>query len=143
VDLREDLNVAEHATNQRAFRDCDVSEPFFRLYTLIVAMELAVKNKMTTFAHGHDFSMLIPQALPTLPSGLQSQLTVLDASLRVLICTFHGSRAPVNPAFYPGIRYLRHEKDGFTGDSSDASILQALRDAEQLANELKRAGIAI
>ena len=132
-----------HSTNQRAFRDGDINEPFYRLYTLLVAIEIALKDRLPHFAHGHELAALVPQVIPLVPSGLQSQLTALDTSLRALICTFHGARVQVNPAVYPGIRYLRHVKDGFAGDSSDADIAQALSDCRQLVEELKLAGVTL
>jgi hypothetical protein len=133
----------QHATNQRAFRDCDSKEPFFRLYTLLVATEIAMKNRLPTFEHGHDLASLIPKAVTGMSAGLQAQLTSLDAALRALICTHRGARSGLNPTQYPGLRYLRHEKDGFVGDSSEAAIAQALRDAEQLVEELRRVGVTL
>ncbi len=55
--------------------------------------------------------------IPTMSAGLQTELTNLDAALRALVCTYRGSAAPVNPAKYPDIRYIRHEKDGFVGEA--------------------------
>jgi len=93
---------------------------------------------------GHDLEKLVPLALPNVPSGLQAQLTSLGKALRLLICTFQGKATPVNPANYPGIRYLRHATDGHVGQSTrNADIVQALNDEKQLIAELKRAGVQV
>lgn len=59
-DLMEHQAVPAHSTNQRAFRDGDMNEPFFRLYTLLVAIEIALKDRLPQFTHGHDLSTLVP-----------------------------------------------------------------------------------
>jgi len=132
-----------HTTNQAAFRDCDANNPCFRLYTLLVAIEFALNDALATFPHGHDLARLVPQVVTTMPSGLQAQLTSLDGALRSLVCTFRGRPAPVDPANYPGIRYLRHANDGHVGHTTDADVVQALNDARQLVNELRSAGVQV
>jgi hypothetical protein len=108
-----------------------------------VAIELALKNASPTFDHGHDLSILINKVVPAPSSGLQAQLTTLQRALGALICTNRGARTPVNPAMYTGIRYVRHEKDGFVGDTTEALLKQALADAEQLIAELRRSGVHV
>jgi len=132
-----------HVTNRAAFRDCDATDPCFRLYTLLVAIELALKDALVTFPNGHDLARLVSQGMPSIPSGLQAQLTSLDSSLRLLICTDRGSAIPLNPAKYPGIRYLRHANDGHVGGTQNADVIQALRDAKQLVTELRSAGVQV
>ena len=78
-----------------------------------------------------------------MPNGLQAQLTSLDQTLRLLVCTFKGNPAPVDPANYPGIRYLRHATDGHVGNTTNADVLQALNDAKQLVIELRSAGVQV
>jgi hypothetical protein len=132
-----------HTTNRAAFRDCDASNPCFRLYTLLVAIEFALKDSLATFPNGHDLTKLVPQVVTEMPNGLQAQLTSLDGSLRLLICTYKGSPVPVTAANYPTMRYLRHASDGHMGQTKDADIVQALNDAQQLLIELKRAGVEV
>ena len=105
-------------------------------------MELALKDRHTKFPHGHDLSVLT-QSTVTVASGLQAQLTTLERLLKALYCTHRGARTPLDPAQYPSLRYLRHEKDGFLGDSSDADIRAALVAAEQLVKELANAGVSV
>lgn len=76
-------------------------------------------------------------------ANLQAALNAFEGSLKALCCTYKGNNAPIDPKNYPGLRYLRSAKDGFAGGSPDADVLQALNDAEQLVDELKRIGIVI
>ena len=132
-----------HTTNQRAFRDCDVSVPFLRLYTLLVAVELALKDRAPAHGSGHDLQKLAHLAGIQMSPGLSAQLTALARSMGVLVCTSQqGTRTPVNSASYPGLRYLRHEAD-FPGDSKPADIGGALNAARQLIDELRLVGVQL
>jgi hypothetical protein len=132
-----------HTTNRSAFRDCDASEPSFRLYTLLVAIELALKDKISPFRSGHDLHRLAGFAVTPMSPGLSTQLTGLTACLGVLLCTsLQGLQVPIDPANYPGLRYIRHDRD-FPGASSETSVKQALDTARQLVQELRLAGVEI
>jgi hypothetical protein len=132
-----------HTTNLRAFRDCDAQEPFFRLYTLLVAVELVLKDRAPAHSGGHDLQRLAQRALTPIPAGLSVQLTALAKSLGVLVCTsLKGSRVPLDPAKFPELRYLRHEAD-FPGDTKSTEIIDALNAAQQLVKELKLAGVSL
>src|SRR4051812_19389412 len=118
-----------HTTNRNAFRDCNVTQPFFRLYTYLVAIELTLKDLLPAFVGNHDIEQLAQRNFSSMPSGLQAQLVTVFSSLRVLACTApDGTRATVRPNKYPDLRYLRHEQDGFVGDSKSSDIEQALKD---------------
>jgi hypothetical protein len=132
-----------HATNRAAFRDANASEPLFRLYTLLVAAELALKDAAGAYPHKHDLSLLAALHFGTVPSGLSAQLTALDKALGALACTFHNAPAPVDPKQYRGLRYLRLARDGFIGGSTDADVNQALADARAFVAELGKAGVAV
>lgn len=130
-----------HATNIRAFRDCNSAEPFFRLYTLLVAIELALKDVCTPHVGGHDLHRIVQRAFPAVSAGLSAQLTTLQRTLGILVCTdLRGSRSSVDPTKYPDLRYLRHEVD-YPGDSKPTDILDALDAARQVVRELKTAGV--
>jgi hypothetical protein len=49
----------------------------------------------------------------------------------------------VAPANYPGLRYVRHAQDGFSPGTTREELAQALRDAQQLVDELKKVGLAV
>ncbi|MDI1447232.1 hypothetical protein [Polyangium sp. 6x1] len=133
-----------HTTNRRAFRDADVSEPLFRLYTLLVATELALKDALGTYAMTHDLESLAKQHLGAgLSSALEAQLTALQTSLGALVCTHRGVQSPVDPTKYPGLRYLQLHADGFAGGSQTADVVQALNDAMVLIEELRLAGVIL
>jgi hypothetical protein len=138
-----------HTTNRKAFgrrdeRDGrDGDEPLLRLYTLLVALELTLKDRAGSYPLSHDIDALVQPLITPEAANLQATLNAFMGSLSALRCTFNGQDAPVHPKKYPGLRYLRFAKDGFAGGSRDAAVMQALRDAEQLVDELKRIGIQI
>lgn len=126
-----------HTINRCAFRDCDASEPSFRLYTLLVAIELALKDRLSPYKSGHDLHRLAGFAVSPMPAGLSAQLTGLTACLGSLLCTsLQGTQVPVDPANYPVIRYVRHDKD-FPGSTTENLVQQALAAARQLVQELR------
>ena len=130
-----------HTTNRTAFLQCDATEPLFRLYTLLVAVELALKDHTGAFGHAHDIDAL---ALPLVSSNLQGVLNALEGTLKKLRCTHkNGTGVHTNLKKYPDLRYLRLTKDGFADGSHEADIMAALADAKQLVNELKLAGVHI
>ena len=133
-----------HTTNRRAFRDADATEPLFRLYTLLVATELALKDALGQYSLTHDFEKLAKQHFgAAISSTLDAQLATLQKSLSALICTFKGVGAPLDPAKYPGLRYLRLDADGSVGGTADADVVQALADATQLVEELRMIGVTL
>jgi hypothetical protein len=132
-----------HTINRSAFRDCDTSEPFFRLYTLLVAIELALKDQLSQFQSGHDLHRLAGFVVVPMPPGLSAQLTGLTACLGLLFCTSQqGLQVPVDSAKYPGLRYIRHDRD-FPGATNEANVKQALDAARQLVQELRLAGVEL
>jgi hypothetical protein len=132
-----------HATNLRAFRDCDVSEPFFRLYTLLVAVELALKDHAAQHTPGHDLHALTQRALMQIPASVDAQLTALTQSLSKLACTSRqGARVTINSAKYPDLRYIRLDAD-FPGDCSCQDVQDTLNIAHQLVKELAAAGVKL
>ena len=132
-----------HGTNLRAFRDCDAREPFFRLYTLLVAIEIVLKDHAPSHVGGHDLQRLAHAALTNVPAGLSVQITTLSRCLALLACTsLNGKAAPINPTKYPAIRYLRHEAD-FPGETKPVDIAAALNAARQVVEELKLVGVIL
>jgi len=133
-----------HVTNRKAFRDADVNEPLFRLYTLLVATELTIKDSLNSYPHSHDLRSLIETHIGSqLPAGLAAQLTALERALSALRCTHKGSSSPVLPTVYPGIRYVRLERDGFQGETRDQQVADALLHALGLIRELATNGIVL
>lgn len=132
-----------HIRNRTAFRDCDATSPLFRLYSLLIATELALKDHLSAYTGNHDLQLLAGRAFSPMPSGLSAQLTALSQQLGRLNCTSTaGVAVPINPQIYPGLRYLRHDAD-YAGGASDSEITQALRGAEALARELAIAGLPL
>lgn len=110
------------------------------LYSILVAIELALKDEIQissgNWTAGHD----IPSLLAPHDASLSTQLFAALSNLR---CTARdGSNAPVNPAIYPGIRYLRHQSD-FPAETftDDAAVQDAYNISLQCANLLKKSGI--
>jgi hypothetical protein len=134
-----------HTTNRDAFLRCDATQPFFRLYTLLVALELALKDRSASFADSHDLDALAKRAAAAgWTSDLQAVLTTFEQSLSKLRCTLKtGTGGGINPKIYPGLRYLRLAKDGFIDGSDEAIVAQALSDAQTLVSELKKLGVIL
>jgi hypothetical protein len=133
-----------HAINRRAFRDADVTEPFFRLYTLLVAVELALKDAIGTHPMTHDLDALVKQHLgANTSSSLEAQLTTLQLSLSALVCTVKGTQASVRANKYPDLRYLQHSADGFANGSTSADVSAALADTHGLITELAMCGVVL
>lgn len=134
-----------HTTNIRAFRDADVGVPVFRLYTLLVAAELRLKDATARYLHTHDLDVLVNNVFRAgVPAALQSTLTNLQNTLAVLHCTRKGASVPVDPAVYPGLRYTRFQVDGFADPGSpDADVQRALQAANDFVAELRNAGVPL
>lgn len=134
-----------HATNIKAFLQADSNEPLLRLYTLLVASELALKDASGKYPMKHDFQLLAENFWGggNVPGGVQSVLTSLHAALGALRCTLNGNDAPVSPEKYPGIRYIRLARDGFANGTADGAVQAANVLAQDLVRELKAAGVAL
>lgn len=137
--------IVSHTTNIKAFLQVDSNESFLRLYTLLVAAELALKDASGKYPMKHDFQLLAENFWGggNIPSGVQSVLTSLYAALAALRCTFNGSDAPIRPEMYPGIRYIRLARDGFVNGTADGAVQAANQLAQDLVRELKAAGVAL
>ena len=66
------IHAVAHSINRKAFANCDTTQPFFRLYTLLVAIELALKDGAPKHQKGHDLEVLARAALQPLPAGLSA-----------------------------------------------------------------------
>jgi hypothetical protein len=133
----------QHSINRAAFRDAAISRPFFRLYTLLVSIEIALKDAIRPWRPGHDLDGLLHLAItdPLRQAAVRSAATTLWRCIAQLKCTARdGSTVRVNPSQYPDLRYVRHIQD-FPDGSIDSNITTALNAATQLLEELKRAGV--
>ena len=139
--LRHAQRVA-HLTNIKAFVNADANEPLFRLYAWLCAVEIAMKDAANSYPLSHDLQSLAGNVFGpgTIPAGVQAALTQLTSALSTLLCTFNGQSSPVYPPKYPGIRYLRLQKDGFVPGTTDADVVAAMQHAEDLVDELRRSG---
>jgi hypothetical protein len=136
--------IMPHSTNRTAFLSCSASDPLLRLYTLLIALELTLKDHIGLFSDGHDLDALVQRMVPPPAGDLQAALGTFERSLGKLRCTSKGGGGVlVNSKVYPGIRYLRFVKDGFTDGSPDADVEQTLADANQLMVELRRVGVSL
>lgn len=112
-----------------------------RLYAVLVAMELALKDAARAvsgnWTSGHD--------VPTMMSKFDAALgTTLGNALSQLRCTDqNGNCASVLSKTYPHIRYLRHETDfpPPPDSSSDGDVETALNIAIQCLDIIKAAGL--
>lgn len=110
------------------------------LYSRLIAIELALKDEIQSstgnWTAGHD----IPNLIAPYDASLSTQLATALSTLR---CTARdGSNAPVSPAIYPGIRYLRHQSDFPTETfTDDAAVQDAYDISQQCATLLKTLGI--
>lgn len=94
-----------HSTNRAAFLSCNVSDPLLRLYTLLIAVELALKDHLGLFRDGHDIDALVNRMVPPPASNLQAAVSTFENSLNKLRCPWKdGSGVPVNSKGYPGLR---------------------------------------
>ncbi len=132
-----------HDTNRKAFASLDNKATFLRLYSLLVAVELSLKDKAGQYPMSHDLDALAQQALGTISAALQATLTNLTKAIGGLQCTYKGQGAPVSPAIYPGIRYVRHQADWGGSGTSDQDLEHALRQANAFVEELRRSGVSI
>ena len=137
--------ILPHSTNTRAFLYADTNEPLFRLYTLLVASELALKDACQKYPMKHDLQLLCDTLWTggTVPTGVQSVLTSLHVALGALRCTFNGADAPVKPDIYPGVRYVRLSRDGFLNGTPDGNVQAANQLAKDFVQELKAAGVSL
>ena len=112
--------------------------PLLALYSVLVILELALKDGKTPWPKGH----LVQQWLGELnDAGLTAMTYQLANELQSLTCTDRsGGEAPVALDRYPDLRYLRHETD-YPGKSTDANIAQALAVAEQIRGLLQQRGV--
>jgi hypothetical protein len=112
-----------------------------RLYSVLVAMELALKDANRaiagTWSSGHD----VPTMMSAYDAALGGSLGVALSQLR---CTDKfGNTAPVATSNYPHIRYLRHETDFPPPpvSSSDGDITATLNIAIQCLGVIRAAGL--
>lgn len=137
--------MPSHDTNRKAFYGCATAEPLLQLYTMLIAIELALKDRSGSFGGGHDLQKLATSLLSE-PSGsnLQAVLTTFTQSLTKLRCTtVQNQGANVSAVQYPHVRYLRFKKDGFMDGSPEEDVQHALDTAREFAKELRRAGVQL
>ncbi len=114
-----------------------------RLYSVLVAMELAFKDN----SHADTGSWTSGHNVPSMMSAVDAALgTRLGNALGQLRCTaLDGNAASVSASVYPHIRYLRHETDFPPPhiSSSDGDIEETLAIAIQCLGVIKVAGLLI
>lgn len=112
-----------------------------RLYSVLVAMELALKDKN----HAASGNWMSGHNVPAMMSAVDAALgATLGNALGHLWCTnVSGNAASVLANIYPHIRYLRHETDfpPPLDSSTDDDITATLDIAIQCLGVIKAAGL--
>lgn len=150
-----------HKENIRIFAASGKNEmnaPLIRLYDLLVATELALKDSLPQWEKGHKIRDLVgkvhsnpirvdtrtDQTAPDLQAGIISLVAQVNDKMKNLNCTARdGSSASVDPDNYPGIRYV-HFKTDFPADGTDDTQINNILDiVKDLHTELRKEGITI
>lgn len=131
-----------HKFNRAVFFNVDGSSPLLRLYARLVALELTLKDEdPSNYARRHNVVQMVKDLSSKLGAGAAAMANLadgLDRALAALHCTAkNGTAAQVSSAVYPGVRYLRHERD-FPGATTDTDLADAVQALEALLLELDR-----
>jgi hypothetical protein len=131
-----------HASNQRIFRDLDVSSSLLQLYTRLVSLELALKDlDAANYALAHDVCEMVMKMYGG-KSGVAASVTTLSGDLSSLHCSSSkGAPSTVRSMKYPDLRYVRIQSDFDASSSTEAEIARALTSLETLIDELRREGL--
>jgi len=119
--------------NRRAFRSvCSANgiEPLAAAYCGCILLELSLKQYLALCTSGGNGGHNLPDLLlrvglrnPSHTATLNSLQRQLAGSLRILFSQGKdGLPTPVPTSSYPFIRYLRHDSDWGTSNSSDVDI---------------------
>ncbi len=123
-----------HLYNRNAFRIRIAANPLLDLYSALVVLELALKDRMIIWVSGHDVADFVSRA------GESALAQRLRTTLASLWCTDRqGNEARVAPDRYPDLRYLRHETD-FAGKTTNAELHAVLTIVRDIETVLTRKG---
>jgi hypothetical protein len=131
-----------HLTNRRAFAEIDSREPFVKLYSKLVALELTLKDHdPANFLKQHDVCDMATTTFSG-SSGVAAAAATLSGDLATLWCSDrYGQPSQVRSSKYPDLRYVRTASDFPHPSSTQAEITVALGALDVLVEELRKEGL--
>jgi hypothetical protein len=130
-----------HQTNLRVFARADGTHSIMRLYTTLVALELALKNiDRGNYSLLHDVCAMATSFASN--SSVTAAATTLHGDLQALSCSDRrGLAARIRSDKYPDIRYVRTDSDFDPPATAEADLARAVASAETLVAELRKEGL--
>ena len=130
-----------HTVNRKAFLAASIcGHPLLTAYGMLVATELALKDKSGHWKKKHD----IPQMLADLGDpGITGLVSQLRADLSSIPCTnLDGLPDMTRPQVYPDLRYARCAND-HTGGTTDTDIQKVVKTVSDIIIQLRKKGIDV
>jgi len=129
-----------HAYNKAEFLSViGIGHKLLEVYGQMVVIELALKDRAQQWRGGHDVPAMITELNI---SGLNALAVQLSSELAAQHCTdASGNSSIVNK--FPDLRYLRHESDFGTGNSTDCGLQRLLSVVQDVIIQLRQEGVTL